>query len=113
MPATAALRCACELAALIEACDETIPFEVCEALAPLVVQLRNLEEAIARFAQKDETARRLMTIPGLRTPRLIADHRDGMASERASGHLVDQSRRGHSVTDDDQRLAHGISWLGT
>ena len=62
---------ACELAELIEACDETIPFEVCEALAPLVVQLRNLDEAIARLdrtiaklAQKDETARRLMSIPG-------------------------------------------------
>ena len=36
------LRCAREL---IEACDETIPFEVCEALAPLAVQLRNLDEA--------------------------------------------------------------------
>jgi transposase len=42
-----------------------------EALAPLVVQLRNLDEAIARLdrilakpAQKDETARRLMSIPG-------------------------------------------------
>jgi hypothetical protein len=31
----------------------------------------------------------------------------------ASGQFVDQSRRGHSVTDDDQRLAHGISLLGT
>jgi transposase len=58
------LRCARELAELIEACDETIPFEVCEALAPLVVQLRNLDEAIARLdriiaklAQKDETRR--------------------------------------------------------
>ena len=64
-------RHARELAELIEACDETIPFEVCEALAPLVVQLRNLDEAIARLdrtiaklAQKDETARRLMSIPG-------------------------------------------------
>jgi transposase len=44
---------------------------VCEALAPLAVQLRNLDEAIARLdriiakmAQKDETARRLMSIPG-------------------------------------------------
>jgi hypothetical protein len=37
-----------------------------------------------------------------------------MASERASGQLlVDQSRRGHSVTDDDRRLAHEISLLGT
>jgi transposase len=60
-----------ELAELIEACDETIPFEACEALAPLVVQLRNLDEAIARLdriiaklARKDETARRLMSIPG-------------------------------------------------
>ena len=42
-------RHARELAELIEACDETIPFEVCEALAPLVVQLRNLDEAIARL----------------------------------------------------------------
>jgi transposase len=57
-------RHARELAQLIEACDKTIPFEVCEAL----VQLRNLEEGIARLdrtivkiAQKDETARRLMT----------------------------------------------------
>ena len=33
-------RHARELAELIEACDETIPFVVCEALAPLVVQLR-------------------------------------------------------------------------
>jgi transposase len=56
---------------LIEACDETIPFEACEALAPLVVQLRNLDEAIARLdrsiaklALKDETARGLMSIPG-------------------------------------------------
>ena len=64
-------RCARELAELIEACDETVPFEVCEALAPLVGQSRNLDEAIARLdrtivkmARKDETARRLMSIPG-------------------------------------------------
>jgi hypothetical protein len=64
-------RHARELAELIEACDETIPFEVREAVVPLVVQLRNLDEAIARLertiaklAQKDETARRLMSIPG-------------------------------------------------
>jgi transposase len=64
-------RHARELATLIEACDETIPFEVCEALAPLVVQLRNLDEAIAqldriiaKLAQQDETARQLMSIPG-------------------------------------------------
>ena len=64
-------RHACELTELIEACDETIPFDVCEALVPLVVQLCNLDEAIARLdrsiaklAQKDETARRLMSIPG-------------------------------------------------
>ena len=43
---------------------------MCEALAPLVVQLRNFDEAIARLertiaklAQKDGTARRLMSIP--------------------------------------------------
>jgi transposase len=60
-----------ELADRIEACDETIPIEVCEALAPLVVQLRSLDEAIARLertvaklAHQDETTRRLMSIPG-------------------------------------------------
>jgi transposase len=44
---------------------------VCEVLAPLVVQLRHLDEAIAwldrsiaKLAQKDETARRLMSTPG-------------------------------------------------
>jgi transposase len=64
-------RHARELAGLVEVCDETIPFEVCEALAPLVVQLRNLDEAIAgldrsiaKLAQRDETAHRPMTIPG-------------------------------------------------
>ena len=51
--------------------SETIPFEVCEALAELVLQHHRLDEAIARLdgtiakmAQKDETARRLMSIPG-------------------------------------------------
>ena len=65
------LRYARELAELIEASDEIIPFEVCEALAELVRQLHRLDEAIARLdrtivklAQKDETARRLMSIPG-------------------------------------------------
>jgi transposase len=64
-------RHARELAARIEACDETISFEVREALAPLVVQLRNLDEAIARLertiaklARQDDTPRRLMSIPG-------------------------------------------------
>jgi transposase len=64
-------RHARELAELIEACDDTIPVEVCEALAPLAVQLRTLDEAIAqldraitKLVQKDETARRLMSIPG-------------------------------------------------
>jgi hypothetical protein len=55
-----------KLADLIEACDdETIPSEACEALAPLVVQLRistkrsrGLSRRIAKMAQKDETARR-------------------------------------------------------
>jgi transposase len=60
-----------ELASRIEAGDETIPFVVSEALAPLVAQLRNLDDAIARLdrtiakmARQDETARRLMSIPG-------------------------------------------------
>jgi len=65
-------RHAHQLADRIEARDETIPLPVCEALAPLVVQLRYLDVAIARLdrtiakmAHKDETARRLMTIPGV------------------------------------------------
>jgi transposase len=65
-------RYARELADRIEAGDEAIPLAVCEALAPLVVQLRNLDEAImrldraiAKMAQKDETTRRLMSIPGV------------------------------------------------
>ena len=65
-------RYARELADRIEAGDETIPLIVCEALAPLVLQLRNLDEAMARLdraiakmAQEDETARRLMSIPGI------------------------------------------------
>ena len=64
-------RHARELADLIEVGDESIPIEVCEALSPLVMQLRNLDEAIAqlertivKLAQRDETARRLMSIPG-------------------------------------------------
>ena len=64
-------RYARELADRIEAGDESIPLAVSDALAPLVRQLRNLEEAIARcdraiakMAEKDETARRLMSIPG-------------------------------------------------
>jgi transposase len=64
-------RHARELAELIEACDEIISVEVCEVLAPLVAQLRHLDEAIAwldcsiaKLAQKDETARRLMSTPG-------------------------------------------------
>jgi transposase len=65
-------RYARQLADRIEAADEEIPPAVCEALAPLVMQLRNLDEAIARLdrtiarlAQQDETARRLMTLPGV------------------------------------------------
>jgi transposase len=61
-----------ELAGLIEACDERIPLEVCAALAELVHQLHRLDEAvdrldktIAKAAQADATACRLMTIPGI------------------------------------------------
>ena len=64
-------RCARELADRIEAGDGTMPTVVSEALAPLVTQLRNLDEAIAqldraiaKMARSDETARRLMSIPG-------------------------------------------------
>ncbi len=65
-------KAARELAGLIEARDETIPLCVCEALAPLVLQLHKLDEAIdqldrtiMKMARADETARRLMSIPGV------------------------------------------------
>ena len=65
-------RHARELADRIEACDESIPIEVCAALAELVHQLRRLDEAIDRLdktflaaARADARARRLMTIPGI------------------------------------------------
>jgi transposase len=71
MIAAQGLRHARELADRIEASDEALPTAVSEALAPLVAQLRNLDEAIAqldrsivRLARQDETARRLMSIPG-------------------------------------------------
>jgi transposase len=64
-------RYARELADRIEAGDGTMPTVVSEALSPLVAQLRNLDEAIAqldraiaKLARQDETARRLMSIPG-------------------------------------------------
>ena len=57
---------------MIEACDERLPIEVCAALAELVVQLHRLDDAIdrldktiAKAAQADARARRLMTIPGI------------------------------------------------
>jgi hypothetical protein len=69
-------RHARELAKRIEACDETVPFDVCEALAPLVVQLWNLDEAIARLertiAQKDENG-----APADEHSRFRPDHRLG------------------------------------
>src|SRR5262249_23569090 len=39
-------------------------------------------------------------------PRLVADHGEGVATERALGQFLDQTRRGHAIADDDERLAH-------
>jgi hypothetical protein len=39
-------------------------------------------------------------------PRLVADHGDGVATECALGQFLDQTRRGHAIADDDERLAH-------
>jgi transposase len=65
-------KAARELADRIAACDATIPLCVCEALAPLVAQLRKLDEALDKIdralmkqAKNDATARRLMSIPGV------------------------------------------------
>jgi len=49
-----------DLADLIEACDETIPFEVCEVLAPLVVQLRNLDDALRALSTPSQSLRSWM-----------------------------------------------------
>jgi transposase len=61
-----------ELADRIEACDESIPIEVCAALAEFVHSLKRLDEAIDRLdkaianaAKADASARRLMSIPGI------------------------------------------------
>jgi hypothetical protein len=72
-------------------------------IAPQDIGLSSISSSAVSPASTDDSSKR------------AAAHRrlpDGMASERASGQFVDQSRRGHSVTDDDQRLAHGISLLG-
>jgi len=65
-------KAARELTDRIAACDAAILLCVCEALAPLVAQLRTLDEAIDKIdralmkkAKTDATARRLMSIPGL------------------------------------------------
>ena len=51
-------RHARELAELIEACDETVPFEVCEALAALVVQLRNSTKRSRGSTERSQSWRR-------------------------------------------------------
>jgi hypothetical protein len=73
-------RHARDLADMIEACDVTILLEVCEVLA---VQLRNLRDAItplehtiAKLAQRDETARQLMSIPDFGPDHLLGDGGD-------------------------------------
>jgi transposase len=65
-------KAARELADRIAACDAAIPLCVCEALTPLVAQLRKLDEAVDKIdrvlmkkAKTDARARRLMSIPGL------------------------------------------------
>jgi transposase len=54
------LRCARELAELIEACDETIPFEVCEALAPLVVHCATSTKRLPGSTVSSQSWRRTM-----------------------------------------------------
>jgi transposase len=56
-------RHARELAELIEACDETIPFEVCEALAPLVVQLRTSTKRLLGSIAASQSLRNGMKRP--------------------------------------------------
>src|SRR5262249_18374792 len=44
--------------------------------------------------------------PIVSEPRLIADDGNRVAAERTLGQFLDQTRRGHAVADDDERLAH-------
>src|SRR5262245_22672948 len=44
--------------------------------------------------------------PIVSEPRLVADDGNCVAAERALGQFLDQTRRGHAVADDDERLAH-------
>ncbi len=74
-----------ELAELIEDGDETIPVACARRWPRWCVQLRKLDEAIARidrtigrWRRGDETARRLMSIPGRRP-----GHRLGDGGERS------------------------------
>jgi transposase len=60
------------LAAMVMAGDKALPTPVCDALMPLVRQLILLDEEIDRsdrtiqtLAREDETAKRLMSIPGI------------------------------------------------
>jgi transposase len=53
-------RYARELADRIEAGDETIALEVCEALAPLVVQLRNSTKRSPGFSARSQSLRSRM-----------------------------------------------------
>jgi hypothetical protein len=81
-------RHARELAELIEACDETIPFEVCEALAPLVVQLRNLRrsDCPARPYHRKAGAEGRNGASLDEHPRLRPDHRLGDGGDH-SGYI--------------------------
>src|SRR5271168_504131 len=81
-------RHAHELADRIEARDETIPFEVCEALAPLVVQLRKprRSDCPARPHQRQAGAEGRNGAPTDEHSRLRADHRLGDGGDH-SGYL--------------------------
>src|SRR5262245_32390216 len=46
--------------------------------------------------------------PIVSEPRLIADDGNRVAAERTLGQFLDQTRRGHAVTDDDERLTHRL-----
>jgi transposase len=115
-------RYARQLADRIEAGDEEVPFAVREALAPLVVQLRHLDEAIARLdrtiaklAQQDEKARRLMSLPGvgpLTASALVASVPDvsGFSGPREFAAFLGLAPRQHS-SGGKQRLGR-ISKMG-
>ena len=83
-------------------------FKVTPRLRHHDIGLSSISSGVVSPASTDDSSTRLYASRGSSPITAMA--------WRASAHLVGSSTSrasGHSVTDDDQRLAHGISLLGT